>query len=410
MKKSYLILSVFTLINCAILAQLKLVSSVEYARSNSNVILNRDSSVYIYNIDNFYMLSNEFKFNLFQGLPLPEEPYIYSNQVDFRFANSKHFYKNQAAGTYSLYTENNRTTNSAGTFSTDLNTNAITKKEYIYNNNGQILTETEFAYNVGFWDTVTKFVSTYNASNKQLTKTKWYFTNLGGRIEQIDSMTYNGGFEEKFVQYFLDINSNALMLSAQTDFNFTGGILDFVDIKNDNGTGVLEYNLRTKYFFTGTNLSKIKAFYYTGNIVSTVAADSAIFTYNGNNDIIRTSYSDQGLFDNNYYDYFTPNFISSVSKDGTPNTIFQKYEYQNFAGIQPHEFNITNVFPNPTINEICLDLKEIEFISIVNAMGQVVVQQYGSTNKVDVSNLSLGLYSVFIQTKKGSLTAKFIKE
>jgi Secretion system C-terminal sorting domain len=409
MKKSYLILSFFTVIQCAIFAQLKLVSSIEYTRNNGNIIINRDSTVYTHNSDNFYMASNEFKFDLFQGLPLPQEPYIYSNQVDFRFANSKHYYKVQT-NAYTFNSENNRTTNSAGTFSTDLNTNGTDKKEYVYNANGQILVETEFAYNVGYWDTVSKFISTYNANGKQLTKTRWYYLNAVGRVEQVDSMKYNGSLEEKFVQYFYDINTNTLLLSAQTDFIFTSGILDYVDVKNDNGAGVLENNLRLKYVFTGANLSKARVFLYTGNVISTTAGDSAVFTYNANDDIIRTSYSDAGLLDLTYYDYFAPNFIRSASKDGTANTIFQKYEYQNFASIQAQEVNVPTVFPNPAKNKISFDVQDVEQISIVNAMGQLVVLQNGATNSVDVSALSLGIYSVYIQTKTGSLTAKFIKE
>jgi len=75
--------------------------------------------------------------------------------------------------------------------------------------------------------------------------------------------------------------------------------------------------------------------------------------------------------------------------------------------------NYFSLFPNPTTNELNINLKsaiEINSIQIYNNIGQLVTVQTGNALKVDVSNLKTGNYFIKINTNEGFSTSQFIKE
>lgn len=69
------------------------------------------------------------------------------------------------------------------------------------------------------------------------------------------------------------------------------------------------------------------------------------------------------------------------------------------------------IYPNPVINELFFQgalAKEIESVTIINAIGQVENTNY-KDGKVDVSHLSSGVYIAQIKTSKGIVSKKLIK-
>ena len=84
-----------------------------------------------------------------------------------------------------------------------------------------------------------------------------------------------------------------------------------------------------------------------------------------------------------------------------------------------NSFNLTSnsqLFPNPTQNEISIDTHSLTFIksiNIYNNVGQLVFTQIIDNKedivKLDVSLLSSGIYFMVIDSDKGLSKEKFIK-
>lgn len=106
---------------------------------------------------------------------------------------------------------------------------------------------------------------------------------------------------------------------------------------------------------------------------------------------------------------------SIANWDGTYGMIDVTASYSlncSAVGIGEQENNITlSIYPNPVSNQLILDLDEkIEIITIMDIKGKEVKKLTPANNIVDVSNLTIGIYFLQIQTDKGLVSKKFIKE
>ncbi len=73
--------------------------------------------------------------------------------------------------------------------------------------------------------------------------------------------------------------------------------------------------------------------------------------------------------------------------------------------------NMTTIYPNPVKDYLTLNSDEkINKATIYNMNGSLVQTLNTSDNKIDVSNLSQGMYILMVQTDKGITQNKFIKE
>ncbi|MFT4598626.1 MAG: hypothetical protein ACI9WM_000875 [Arenicella sp.] len=82
-------------------------------------------------------------------------------------------------------------------------------------------------------------------------------------------------------------------------------------------------------------------------------------------------------------------------------------------GIEEQMSNINlSIYPNPVINKLTIENKELEInsISILNTSGKVVKTITENNNMIDVSNLTNGMYLLQISTDNGLVSTKFIKE
>lgn len=91
-------------------------------------------------------------------------------------------------------------------------------------------------------------------------------------------------------------------------------------------------------------------------------------------------------------------FIDNVMVDGVLNR-------DNF------ENSSIKIYPNPLNNILNIDSSNIELkkISIYNTVGQLIKNNFGYENTIDVSNLKPGTYFIKIETSEGKQTQKFIK-
>ena len=84
-------------------------------------------------------------------------------------------------------------------------------------------------------------------------------------------------------------------------------------------------------------------------------------------------------------------------------------------GIEEYGFNKIALYPNPTRDELNLELTDIQNLEIIkynitNMLGQTIYSSTENYQKVDVSAFSKGVYQVLLETNKGNWTGKFIKE
>ncbi|MDP2685858.1 MAG: T9SS type A sorting domain-containing protein [Aequorivita sp.] len=82
----------------------------------------------------------------------------------------------------------------------------------------------------------------------------------------------------------------------------------------------------------------------------------------------------------------------------------QQLSVEDFAAV---DFKI---FPNPASDYLNIQTKASEYnFSIYNSLGQVM-NANSVENRIDISNLSNGIYFIKIETESGSATKKFIKQ
>ncbi|MCF8276624.1 MAG: T9SS type A sorting domain-containing protein [Flavobacteriales bacterium] len=89
-------------------------------------------------------------------------------------------------------------------------------------------------------------------------------------------------------------------------------------------------------------------------------------------------------------------------------------EIRDFTGINELSTGSITVFPNPTTGEVFLSNSSprntINSVEIIDAQGRLLLKQTGSgISKVDLSQLSRGIYLLRIQTEKGTQVERIIR-
>ena len=88
------------------------------------------------------------------------------------------------------------------------------------------------------------------------------------------------------------------------------------------------------------------------------------------------------------------------------------YEFDPLLSIDYLNFNQEVIlYPNPTNESLCFSGLESTSnqIKIINQLGKVVIDSK-IINELNVSNLPKGTYILLLNTIRGTLTRKFIKE
>jgi hypothetical protein len=68
--------------------------------------------------------------------------------------------------------------------------------------------------------------------------------------------------------------------------------------------------------------------------------------------------------------------------------------------------DLLKIYPNPAINKIIVEAKEIDGIKLYNVLGTEIIRI--KENEIDVSNLTNGVYFIQVQTKQNTTTQKII--
>ena len=70
------------------------------------------------------------------------------------------------------------------------------------------------------------------------------------------------------------------------------------------------------------------------------------------------------------------------------------------------------IYPNPVQNELIIDNAEliINRIEIIDLSGKTIYQSIDLKNQIHVSALPQGIYFVKLETEKGIVTKKIVKE
>ena len=108
-------------------------------------------------------------------------------------------------------------------------------------------------------------------------------------------------------------------------------------------------------------------------------------------------------------------------------TVYFKYSYPdsicvlpypctNNMGINDLHSNDVNIYPNPAVNKIMVDLKGLDLhypeIKLINALGQIMVSKnivYTEDHiELNTDNLENGIYFIFVQTNNQRLSQKII--
>ena len=113
--------------------------------------------------------------------------------------------------------------------------------------------------------------------------------------------------------------------------------------------------------------------------------------------------------------YISREFFSTTVS-GFPFTFPQKlYEYRNdidlLLSIDKNDFENIKISPNPTLNKIFINSKNItQKVSIFNTIGKKVFELNTNKNEIDISTLSKGIYFMKIQfDNQKSISRKVIK-
>lgn len=165
------------------------------------------------------------------------------------------------------------------------------------------------------------------------------------------------------------------------------------------------------------NVSSNAGTYGTFNITNVTTLDTAIYNLHLDSDYKPTSASnyiiDQG--DNAYYDVALFGDLDLSGNDRIFNTTIDlgAYEYNSTLGIDDIVLNTNSVklYPNPVSDRLFFkSAEQVENISIYNVNGQLIKQVIETTNGIDVSVLSSGLYMIQIKTSNNTINQKFIKD
>ncbi|PSG90018.1 T9SS type A sorting domain-containing protein [Aurantibacter aestuarii] len=113
---------------------------------------------------------------------------------------------------------------------------------------------------------------------------------------------------------------------------------------------------------------------------------------------------------------FLPDYINmtdgstTTDRYGTQSTTENSYNFSTL-GIINSELDRVSIYPNPVKNELNIKgFKNIDSVSITNISGQVIKQFTNSLEKLDLSDLSSGVYFVSISSQEKIKRIKIIKD
>jgi hypothetical protein len=125
-------------------------------------------------------------------------------------------------------------------------------------------------------------------------------------------------------------------------------------------------------------------------------------------------------FEDNYFSFFQT-FIGfyQIYSDGTGQVLSMQNPIFGGAVFRNYQLNTNDrvleqikIYPNPSKSVIYCNANQLEIskIQIINSLGQNVKTKINDFDVIDISELSPALYSLKIETEKGTVYKKIIKQ
>ena len=292
-----------------------------------------------------------------------------------------------------------------------------------YDERGNVVRINCYQYYNNEWIFPSYITYTYDDNNHRLTRTNYNDWGSGFELQGVYTYSYDG---DQLTGYEMTLGGMLLMRGSYI-YDFSGLCTQFIEEYNDawGGTGWSNSALTTYTYDEAGHCTNEEYYYWASGWVPDSSIDR-IFDDNGNC-IQREKRSNGQVVDRVNYDYDEtcaidhvllpyhpePNYSwdpfanrplgyawSAANEGGqlihVCNYIF---EYGNFEGVPQNETPITDmmtVYPNPTQDELTLNLEGLRRYEIIDMNGQIVMhgQANGKLHTIDVSAMSSGLYLV----------------
>lgn len=384
-------------------AQNKLLSSITQYTDSNGIFVDNYGSNYEYDSNN----------------NLIAETSIYFNQSESKWeVSSKQIYTYNASNkvTEIIYQNWNSTTNKLENKDKTLNT-------YTNGNRTESIYQT-WNTSSSIWENSEKQVLTFNSNNKPDTGLFYKWVNAQWSVDSRATVAYNTNnklisvIEESWTNSQF-VNSSKTLLS----YNSNNQVITERRASWDDFNSIWTVNEQTSYVLdaTGNRTSET----YTNVSDNTQNRKTE---YNYDTSSLMTGFSNpfknkDGL-DYLFQDYPFVNKVLSYN-DFTYNTSLQTYynnskttyNYNSAIVLANEKFDTENatisVYPNPTKNQINFQFPNnqmAESIIILDITGKIMLTQSNSSNQVDVSQLSNGMYIIKANSEGKIFTNKFIKE
>jgi hypothetical protein len=151
--------------------------------------------------------------------------------------------------------------------------------------------------------------------------------------------------------------------------------------------------------YKGLTTALIHPYYGSPTIDNVIISNELFDSYLNNSALTETSATQT-----------IPNYYSTTSSHYPVSVMFRITENSNI--IDMPTTSSLKVYPNPTTGELIIENNELTInkIEIIDLSGKTIKQFNQSTNKVNVSDIANGVYFIKIETGKGIVIQKIVKE
>jgi Secretion system C-terminal sorting domain len=406
----HLIILIFLLPTLLSKAQLQLKSVLHYGRDDDGFSVNRDSIVYTHSSTAFAMADNMPELFNSNYIPLIWLP----GGKEFSFLQQDRYLWSSSSATFNLANTIVRTSDFTGKPLADIPT-ALTELKIVHNydaNGNEIVLKKFINLGSNEWQIMDSVVSTYTATNKLFTRNS--YQNVGSSLFLFyqDSVIYDANDRWiQFTQHATDYGQVSLFLHAKNNAFYSGSELISIDCHRNNMSNLFEQTYRQTYQYAGGLLIATNGYEYINGVINPTPVSTSAFMYDSNSNIIQINNNDYGDYYSYYLNYFIPNFVSSITRDGTNATLHSKYEYvSSEASIDEVQTSVITTYPNPTKDMFNISLNEITEIAVYNEKGEIVLTQIGNNQQINLSEFATGIYNLKIQTKQQTFKTSIVKE
>jgi len=202
-------------------------------------------------------------------------------------------------------------------------------------------------------------------------------------------------FNQEYPLLFeLDLTDFSEIKLLMIDTNFYSSRIDFVENYKDKKI-IFRESWLDAHLSIFEDKNNIKDWFFDDKINDFPLGFNSFFIFKNN--LILTAYFYTQLYSINL------DFYTSITKENTED-------------FETSKNSITFIFPNPSSDKISIDLGEVIGIvgvadlSIYDILGNEIITIPNYTNKteIDISNLSIGTYTIQIQTPTGSVSQRLL--